>query len=288
MSSDIAHRPRSVLQSALSDLASLPATSRWVDTGTVNLHVLDYGGDKQPLVMIPGITSPAITMDFVAAELLDLVRPVVIDMRGRGLSDSAESYSSKNYVDDLRAVIDSLQLDSPLVLGHSMGARVAGLAASLDAENLAGTILVDPPMTSGPGRGPYPVTMREFENQLEAARQGLDTDEMARTWPTWPTRELGIRARWLSSCEDAAIAATHEGFEKDDFFDVWPSVPAPTVLMYGANSPMVTEQCIEEARPLNPKARLVKVPDAGHMVFWDAPKPALATLRSVLTDWDSE
>ncbi|WP_145692144.1 alpha/beta fold hydrolase [Rhodococcus rhodochrous] len=264
------------------------ATSCWVNTETVNLHVLDYGGDKQPLVMIPGITSPAITMDFVAAELLDLVRPVVIDMRGRGLSDSADSYGLKDYVDDLHAVIDSLELESPLVLGHSMGARVAGLAASLDSENLAGTILVDPPMTSGPGRGPYPVTRREFENQLEAARHGLDIDEMAETWPTWPTRELGIRARWLSSCEDAAIAATHAGFEKDDFFDVWPSIPTPTVLMYGGNSPMVTEQSIEEARPLNPAARLVEVPDAGHMVFWDAPKPALAALRSVLTDWDSE
>ncbi|KXF50244.1 alpha/beta hydrolase [Rhodococcus sp. SC4] len=288
MSADNVRRPRAVLQTALADLASLRATSRWVDTGTLRLHVLDYGGNKPPMVMLPGITSPAITLDFVASELLDLVRPVVIDMRGRGLSDSAESYSLKDYVDDTRAVIDSLHLESPVLFGHSMGARVAGLAASLDAEKLAGTILVDPPMTSGPGRGPYPVTLHDFEDQLVAARRGLDPADMARTWPTWPPRELGLRARWLSSCADEAIARTHEGFESDDFFDFWPGVPEPTVLIYGADSPMASGQSIEEAKLSNPKARFVKVPGAGHMVLWDAPERALSALRSVLTDWDTK
>ena len=35
-----------------------------------------------------------------------------------------------------------------------------------------------------------------------------------------------------------AIVATHAGFESDDFFDVWPSVPAPTVLIHGGDSPV--------------------------------------------------
>ncbi|HTF47214.1 MAG TPA: alpha/beta hydrolase, partial [Pseudonocardia sp.] len=69
---------RSVLQSALADLADVPATSRWVHNGAVRLHTLDYGGDGVPLVVLPGITSPAITMDFVVRELTDLVRPIVL------------------------------------------------------------------------------------------------------------------------------------------------------------------------------------------------------------------
>ena len=51
---------RAVLQSALADLADVPAVSRWVRSGDVALHVLDYGGDGVPLVVLPGITSPAI------------------------------------------------------------------------------------------------------------------------------------------------------------------------------------------------------------------------------------
>ncbi|MCZ0975481.1 hypothetical protein O1L55_38125 [Streptomyces albulus] len=78
---------RCVRQSALADLADVPATSRWVRSGATRLHVLDYGGDGPALVVLPGITSPAVTMDFVSRELTDLVRPLVVDVRGRGLSD---------------------------------------------------------------------------------------------------------------------------------------------------------------------------------------------------------
>ena len=198
---------RAVLQSALADLADVPAQSRWVRSGDLRLHVLDYGGDGVPLVVLPGITSPAIAMDFVARELTDLVRPIVVDVRGRGLSDSGKSYTLEDYADDTVAVLDGLGLERPLLLGHSMGARIAAVVAARGVP-LRGTVLVDPPM-SGPGRGPYPTTLDAFLDQLEEAQRGTDADEVARSWPRWPRREQELRARWLSSCDADAIVATH-------------------------------------------------------------------------------
>ncbi|GDY51166.1 hypothetical protein SVIO_017890 [Streptomyces violaceusniger] len=150
---------RSVLQSALADLAEVPATSRWVRSGDVRLHALDYGGGLPALVVLPGITSPAVTMDFVARELTDLVRPVVLDVRGRGLSDEGEGYGLEEYAEDTEALITHLGLDRPLLLGHSMGARIAAAVAVRAKVPLRGTVLADPPM-SGPDRGPYPTPGR--------------------------------------------------------------------------------------------------------------------------------
>ncbi len=276
--------PRTVRQDALADLADVPAVSRWVRNGDLRLHVLDYGGDRTPLVVLPGITSPAVTMDFVARELRDLVRPVVLDVRGRGLSDSGGSYTLDDYADDTLAVLDGLGLgDDALLLGHSMGARIAAVTAGRAGRHraLRGTVLVDPPM-SGPGRGPYPTTLEAFLLQLGQARRGTDADEVARAWPRWPRREQELRARWLSSCDERAIAQTHAGFESEDFFATWPSVPAPSVLLYGADSPVVTAAGAEQARAANPAASFSEIPDAGHMVFWDNPGPALAILRDAL------
>lgn len=270
---------RTLRQDALADLAGVPATSRWVRSGELRLHVLDYGGDGAPLVVLPGITSPAITMDFVARELRDLVRPVVVDVRGRGLSDSGPSYTLDDYAADTLAVLDGLGLERPLLLGHSMGARIAAVTAA--RRPLRGTVLVDPPI-SGPGRGPYPTTLEAFLGQLEQARRSTDADEVAQAWPRWPRREQELRARWLSSCDERAIAETHAGFESEDFFATWPSVPAPSVLLYGADSPVVTAAGADEARAANPAASTVAIPDAGHMVFWDNPGPALALLRDAL------
>lgn len=273
---------RILTQAALADLADVPARSHWVRSGCVRLHVLDYGGDGVPLLVLPGITSPAVTMDFVTRELTDLARPVVLDVRGRGLSDDAGDQSLDALAADVEAVIEQLGLVRPVLFGHSMGARVAAATAVRGKVALAGTLLVDPPM-SGPGRGPYPTTLAAFTRQLFQARRGTDADEVAGFWPTWPRRELELRARWLASCSLDAIEGTHHGFENEDFFDWWPRVPGPTTLLYGADSPVVTAEGAAEAAAAHPGARMVRIPDAGHMVFWDNPQPALELLREALT-----
>lgn len=281
---------RVLTQPALGDLGAIPASSRWVRSGSVRLHLLDYGPtDGVPVLVIPGITSPAISMDFVARELTDLVRPIVLDVRGRGLSDGAPAdspgplrgYDLDAYADDVDAVIGELDLDRPVLLGHSMGARIAAVTAARGRLPLRGTVLVDPPM-SGPDRGPYPTTLSAFLGQLDQARRGTDADEVAAAWPRWPRREQELRARWLSSCSVTAIAATHAGFESEDFFTTWPAVPAPTVLVHGGDSPVVTADGAAQAAATNPAAEVVEVPGAGHMVFWDQPAAGLAAARQAL------
>ncbi|MFF0146931.1 N-formylmaleamate deformylase [Amycolatopsis sulphurea] len=266
-----------------SALADLEATSVWVRSGDLRLHLLDYGPDHAtPLVILPGITSPAVTMDFVARELTDLVRPLVLDLRGRGLSDDGppDGYDLASYAADVEAVLDELGLQRPILLGHSMGARIAAQVAVSGRPALGGLILVDPPM-SGPDR-PYPTTLATFLSQLEQARRGTDADEVATHWPTWPRREQELRARWLASCSPAAIAGTHAGFESEQFLPLWTKLTLPTTLLFGTQSPVVTETDVAELGRSNPRHRLIGVAGAGHMVFWDQPSAALRALRALL------
>ncbi|MGV9295614.1 alpha/beta fold hydrolase [Amycolatopsis sp. NPDC003676] len=270
---------RVLTQPALAELANVPATSVWVRSGSVRLHVLDYGpADGVPLVILPGITSPAITMDFVARELTDLVRPLVLDIRGRGLSDDGPGYDLDAYASDVEAVIDQLQLSEPLLFGHSMGARIAAKAA----HSAQGTILADPPMSNADR--PYPTTLDTFAAQLDQARRGTDADEVAASWPRWPRREQELRAGWLASCSRTAIAATHAGFESEEFLPLWEKLAGPAVLLFGSDSPVVTQADVAALAEANPAHPLVGIENAGHMIFWDEPEPALRALRSALKD----
>ncbi|KRE38929.1 alpha/beta hydrolase [Janibacter sp. Soil728] len=276
---------RTVSLDALADLPASGATSRWV-SGEVGLHVLDYAGPADattaPIVLVPGISMPAMGMDFVARELARTRRVLVTDVRGRGLSQSGDDYSMPAYAQDLERVITALVPAGDAVLvGHSMGARIVTLVAARGEVEHAGVVAIDPPI-SGPGRDPYPTTREAFMGQVEQALRGTTADEVAASWPTWPRREQEIRARWLGSCAPEAIGATHDGFESEDFFEWWPQVPAPVAFIQGADSPVVPTAAMDEVTTINPHASVHVVPAAGHMVFWDNAEGAAQVLSDAL------
>jgi N-formylmaleamate deformylase len=262
------------------ELDALPAESRFVDAGPLRLHVLDYGGDGLPALVLPGITSPAITQDFFVRELLPGLRPIVVDLRGRGLSDTPAdgAYALTDYAADAAAVVRALGLERPLVVGHSLGARIAAAFAVAHPDLAGDLVLVDPPL-SGPGRGPYPMSRQAFVDQLHEANAGTTPDAIRRYFPHWPEAELELRARWLPTCDEGAVVATHEGFEREDFFDLWPKLPGAPLLVRGGASPVVTDEGAAELAATRPDATIVSVPGAGHMVPWDDLDGFLAALR---------
>src|SRR6266852_5643797 len=95
----------------------------------IRQHYLEFGGESSnaPILLLPGITSPAVTWAFVAERLATSHRVLVLDIRGRGLSESKSglSYTLDDYAEDARSLIEVLGLKLPIVIGHSMGARIA-------------------------------------------------------------------------------------------------------------------------------------------------------------------
>jgi N-formylmaleamate deformylase len=265
----------------IEELPTFGAESRWIESDGRNLHLLDYGGEKPPLFVLPGITSPAPTWDFVVAPLRELVRPVVMDLRGRGLSDAGGTYRAPDFAVDAAAAIEQLGLERPLVLGHSLGARIAAALLVGEQVEVAATIVVDPPL-SGPERGPYPTPREAFVAQLREGYEGTTADAVAAHYPRWPRSELLLRARWVATCEEAAVLATYDEFVREDFLDWWAEVPAPAAFIRGGDSPVVTASGAEDARAANPAAAYAVVPDAGHMVPWDNYADFMTELRTIL------
>jgi N-formylmaleamate deformylase len=69
----------------------------------------------------------------------DVVMP---DFRGHGQSGSVEGAPDGFLIDDTLSIIGALKLENPFVIGHSMGADVAGRIAA--AYPVRGLVLVDP------------------------------------------------------------------------------------------------------------------------------------------------
>ncbi len=242
----------------------------------IRQHYLRYGGatgareGRDAVVIVPGITSPAVTWGFVGEQFGKHFDTYILDVRGRGLSEAGDAldYSLDAQAADVTAFAQALGLARYAIVGHSMGARIGIRAARGNPAGLTRLVMVDPPV-SGPGRRAYPSQLPWYVDSIRLARQGIDAEGMRRFCPTWTDEQLRLRAEWLHTCDERAIVTSFEDFHRDDVHADMPLVQVPTLLMVAGRGDVIRAEDIDEIRGLLPAVQVARVPDAGHMIPWD-------------------
>jgi len=242
----------------------------------IRQHYLRYGGatgarqGRDAVVIVPGITSPAVTWGFVGEQFGKHFDTYILDVRGRGLSEAGDAldYSLDAQAADVTAFAQALGLARYAIVGHSMGARIGIRAARGNPAGLTRLVMVDPPV-SGPGRRAYPSQLPWYVDSIRLARQGIDAEGMRRFCPTWTEEQLRLRAEWLHTCDERAIVTSFEDFHRDDVHADMPSVQVPALLMVAGRGDVIRAEDIDEIRGLLPAMQVARVPDAGHMIPWD-------------------
>ncbi|AFK63748.1 alpha/beta hydrolase [Advenella kashmirensis WT001] len=137
-----------------------------ISANGIRQHYLRYGGNegeranRPAVIIIPGITSPAVTWGFVGERFARQFDTYILDVRGRGLSEASETldYGLDAQAADVVAFAKALRLSRYILVGHSMGGRIGARAASTAPAGLEALVMVDPPV-SGPGRRAYPAKL---------------------------------------------------------------------------------------------------------------------------------
>ena len=236
----------------------------------IRQHYLRYGGKGRPVVIVPGITSPAVTWGFVAERFGRSFDTYVLDVRGRGLSEASDTldYGLDAMAADVAAFAEALGLTDYALVGHSMGARIGLRAVSRHGAKPARLVMVDPPV-SGPGRRPYPAQLPWYVDSIRLMAQGADLEAMRPFCPTWTDAQLRLRAEWLHTCDERAIVTAFEAFQTDDIHADFPHIPCPSLLMMAGRGGVILPEDEAEIRGLQPALQTVRVESAGHMIPWD-------------------
>lgn len=247
-----------------------------VHANGIRQHYLRYGGTegaragRDAVVIVPGITSPAVTWGFVGERVGRHFDTYVLDVRGRGLSEASDTldYGLDAQAADLDAFVGALGLKRCAFVGHSMGGRIAIRAASRQPAGLTRVVAVDPPV-SGPGRRAYPARLPWYVDSIRMARHGISLDQMREFCPTWTEAQLRLRAQWLHTCDERAIVTSFEAFQTDDIHTDLPRIAVPLMLMSAERGDVIREEEVAEIRTLVPGLREHRVAGAGHMIPWD-------------------
>ncbi|MDO6616903.1 MULTISPECIES: alpha/beta fold hydrolase [Pacificibacter] len=238
-----------------------------VHANGIRHHLIRYEGQGPKLLLIPGITSPAITWGFVAERLAESFDVHVLDVRGRGLSEAGDlDYTLDAMAADALALAEVM--GQPIVMGHSMGARTAIRAAATKPDAFKGAILLDPPV-SGPNRRAYPPQWAWYGDSIHMAVKGCSAEDMRAYCPTWTDEQIALRAEWLHTCHWGAIRTAYDGFHTDDIHVDVPKLTIPTRLVIAGGAPVIQAEDEAELKQLLPSLEVRTVEGAGHMIPWD-------------------
>jgi pimeloyl-ACP methyl ester carboxylesterase len=121
-----------------------PVRDEYIIAGDLTFHYVQWGKQGSPIIFIHGLTANAFNFQAFADDFANNHRIFAFDLRGRGDSDKPENgYCIPLHAADLAALIDELELDRPIIAGHSLGALIGLYFAVHYPDKLSKLILID-------------------------------------------------------------------------------------------------------------------------------------------------
>ena len=237
----------------------------------IRQHYLRFGGTGPAIVIVPGISTTAAQWAFIAERLCIGHDVYVLDVRGRGLSESGPhlNYSLDACASDLVSFAEALGLGPYTLMGHSMGGRIGIRAARWRPSSVEQLILIDPPV-SGPGRRAYPIPIGPLLKLLHSAKLGeIDASLRSPSAPRWPEQHIRARAEWMHTCDERALIEGHRGFHHDDIHRDLAHLSVPTALIVAGRGGVIRPEDETEIRGLLPSLAIRTLESAGHQMQID-------------------
>ena len=250
-------------------------TSAYVNVNGIKLHYYRTGGDKPPLVLAHGITDDGMCWSPVAEILAEDFDVIMVDARGHGKSDAPEDgYTLQNLGTELAGLMRALEFDKPFILGHSMGAITALVAAGLYPSLPRAILLEDPPPfwmnAVGTSRDEsFKIGFATWINAIKRKTRDELLSECREQNPAWSESEI---EPWINSKHRVSPKVTALIDPPDmisiDMPNLFKKITCPTLFISaetkrGAAS---SEKDINQIKTYIPHMRATHIADAGHNI----------------------
>jgi pimeloyl-ACP methyl ester carboxylesterase len=267
----------------------------------VRLRVLRWSGEGLPLMLLHGGMAHSGWWHRLAPELAASCRPFAFDRRGHGESDWADlqRYGWRRDVADIEAVLTSLDSGPWVLAGHSQGGLLATEVAAAGRVPLAGVVLVDVPLE------PRSAALRRTGRALRRMPQihYATIEDAVRRFQPFPPRHR-IPKHELRRLAEESFRATADGrctsrfhwqrFQADgepedphpldDFAGLLARIAAPTLVLRGAESTILSQAHYAEMLRRIPAARGVEIPASTHSIHAEQPAAVGRAVRDFLAE----
>lgn len=264
------------------------------DGMTLSSYVLGKG---DPIVLLHGLGGSKITWLPVLTDLARRHRLFVPDLPGHGQSDKPRAeYTPRFYARAIRQLMDTAGIEQAVILGNSLGGRIALELALRSPGRVAGLALLDPSLPglrwrylmgftrvfpTEFGGIPFPFRERWMEiairrlfahpDRLPEGAHAAAANEFIRIY-----REPVARMAFFSSLRHIVTE------RPEPFFGSLRRIKQPTLIVFGDQDRLVPPRLGVRLAQHLPSSQFMVLPDVGHVPQFEATEETLALITTFL------
>lgn len=243
-------------------------------------------GAGSPIIILHGLFGSSDNWLSIAKVLSEKHKVYTIDQRNHGQSPHSEEWNYEVMADDLKQFLQQHQIEQPIIIGHSMGGKVAMQFAVENPELLEKLIVVD----IGP---------KEYSVHHEVILEGLNSiqldklksrgeadKQLAQFVPDMGTRQFLLKNlarttegfRWKINLPviENNIEQIGTGLQTSDQFE------QPTLFIRGGNSNYIQDEDQQVLKHHFPYYSLETIKNSGHWVHAEKPKDFLEMVQAFI------
>lgn len=246
------------------------------------LQTAQSPSQRLPVVLIHGLFGNLDNLGVLARDLQQQRDVVQLDLRNHGLSPRSPEMNYPAMAQDVLDLLDELQIERAILIGHSMGGKVAMMLSALAPERINHLIAID--------IAPVDYRLRRHDRVFSALRAvsdaGITQRQQAATLMRETLHEEGVIQFLLKSFHQGEwrfnVPVLWEQYEN---IVGWQEVPAwahPTLFIRGELSPYIKDEHRAIIARQFPTARAHVIAGSGHWVHAEKPQAVLQAIHRFL------
>lgn len=252
-----------------------------------NLRQLHFIQQKQtnnqatPIIFLHGLFGSASNLTKIAKPFAQDHHTIQVDLRNHGLSPWSDCMNYDVMSDDLQALIKQHCDRSPIIIGHSMGGKVAMRFAKQNPHCVESLIVLDIAPVNYPAEWHQPVfqalkkvsQLKKTERENKVIVQAILSEHLPQETVQFLIKSFK-NSQWLFNL-DAILKNQNEINSWNDEEICF----APTLFLKGEHSPYVNFEGEQAILTQFPISEVKTIQNAGHNVHFDQPDQVVQTIQ---------
>ena len=254
-----------------------------------NIHYYRTGnGEKPALVLVHGFSDNGLCWLPTALDLEDEYDIIMPEARGHGQSERIVPGKPVDMPADLAGLLTALELERPIVAGHSMGAMEAFQLGVRWPQIPRALILEDPPWRQ-PGGAPFAVPggqhpMAPLVENIQRSTLDELIAQAREEHFAWSDTTVNAWCTAKKQLDPSILSIVR--IQGDEWPEAIPQLQCPTLIFTADpdKGGIVTPEIAARAEELNPLVRVRHVPSVGHHIRFEDYETYMETFRTFLKE----